>query len=807
MMRQRVRSAGLVPVLACMAFAAGCGDDASTSPDAARPDGGAGDSGVPGDGGVPGDAAPPADGSPGTIAEGIFAPLGEPLPSALPDRLAAFERGREVALRRFAPADGLGEHFNVTFCVACHEKPVPGGASGRYRDYLLIGQELSQDGAFVFVGVNGVQPQYILSDDLRFPSPPEVNLSATRNAIPLFGVGLLSEIPEAEIVANADPDDRDGDGISGRPNYVSIRVARFGIKAQSAAVDAFLRAPLFNHLGITSNPLPPHLREILEAGAGTADASGEIGTEQAGAPNAPITDDDGVPDPELSEGDLFDLASYVMLLAAPQPDPPTPESEAGRALFAQANCTGCHIPALRAPRGLIPAYTDLLLHDMGPELADDMRRLGVATGSEYRTAPLWGVAATAPYLHDGRADTLDQAIRLHGGEAQAARDAYVAMTAGEQAQVIAFLRSLGGASQATDGLLPPDAEVPAVGSYGGPATELTGADLERFRRGRAIFDGDVALSAGLGPLFNGDSCRACHFEPTIGGAGPNDVNVVHHGIVEGGEFTAPAIGTMAPLHSTTTGLRPPIDPAANVFELRQTPPVFGLGMIDRIADATIEAAADPDDSDGDGVSGRVHVLSGDRVGRLGWKASVPDLVEFTRDALADELGVTVPVQAGATFGKTADSDGVTDPEISSEDLSDLVFYLSSLAPPPRTSIAPALEDEGEEVFGEIGCAACHTPSLPDRDGNDVPLYSDLLLHDVAADGLVGIEEGDASMRELRTPPLWGLATTAPYMHDGAAQTVEEAILRHAGEAATVRSAFQALPEQDRNALIAFLESL
>jgi CxxC motif-containing protein (DUF1111 family) len=786
-----------------MAFSAGCDGGGASAPDAARPDAGApGDATPPGDAASPGDATPPGDALPGTIAEGIFAPLGEPLPSAAPDRLAAFQRGRDVALRRFTPAQGLGEHFNVTFCAACHEKPVPGGASGRYRDYLLIGQELSQDGAFVFVGVNGVQPQYTLGDGLRFPSPPEVDLSATRNAVPLFGIGLLAEISEAAILANADPEDADGDGISGRPNYVSIRVARFGLKAQSAAVDAFLRSPLYNHLGVTSNPLPAHLREILEAGA-----SGVFSPAQAGAPNQPIVDDDGVPDPELSEGDLFDLASFVMLLAAPEPDPPTPETEAGRVLFTQANCTGCHVPALPAPRGLIPAYSDLLLHDMGPELADGMRRMGVATGSEYRTAPLWGVAASAPYLHDGRADTLDQAIRLHGGEAQAARDAYVAMAAAEQAQVLAFLRSLGGASQASDGLLPPGAEVPAAGDYGGPEVTLAGADLERFRRGRATFDGDVALAAGLGPLFNGDACRACHFEPVIGGAGPSDVNVVHHGIVNGGVFTAPAIGTMALLHSTTSGERPPIDPGANVFELRQTPPLFGLGMIDRIADDAILAAADPGDSDGDGITGRAHVLSDGRLGRLGWKASVPDLVEFARDALSRELGVTVPDQPDATFGQATDSDGVTDPEISSEDLDDLVFYLRSLAPPPRTSVAPVLEDEGELVFVDIGCAACHTPSLPDRDGNDVPLYSDLLLHDVAASGLFGIEEGDAGMRELRTPPLWGLATTAPYMHDGAAQTVEDAILRHAGEAATARSSFQALPLQERNALIAFLASL
>jgi CxxC motif-containing protein (DUF1111 family) len=136
-----------------------------------------------------------------------------------------------------------------------------------------------------------------------------------------------------------------------------------------------------------------------------------------------------------------------------------------------------------------------------------------------------------------------------------------------------------------------------------------------------------------------------------------------------------------------------------------------------------------------------------------------------------------------------------------------VFYMRMLAPPPRISVAPALEDQGEAIFAAIGCASCHTPALRDDSGNDVPLFSDLLLHDVAPDGVFGIEDGDAQMRELRTPPLWGLATTAPYMHDGLAFTIEDAILRHAGEATDARAEFQSLPSGDQDALLAFLASL
>lgn len=791
MLLQHARSTALATMLALgMATAsAGCSDDAPPQNlDAAPPD-----------------AAAP-DAAPEDIAQGIFAPLGQPMPSATPEQLGTFERGREVSLHRFTPEDGLGPHFNVTFCNGCHEKPVPGGSAGRYRNFLLIGQTLPDD-SFVLTGVNGIQPQYTLDENRRFPTPPEANQFGTRNPIPFFGVGLLAEIYEDEILSHADPDDADADGISGRPNYQNGFIGRFGVKAQNAAIESFIRGPLFNHIGITSNPLPPERRAllpvILEPGAG----GGTPRPAQVGAPDEPILDTDDAPDPELSEDELFDLVAFSMLLAAPQPDAPNAESEAGRALFAQARCTGCHLPTLKGPRGLIPAYTDLLIHDMGPALADGLR-MGVATGSEFRTAPLWGVAAIGPYLHDGSADTLDEAIRLHGGEAQAARDAYAAMSAADQALVIAFLRSLGGAALASEGLLPPAADIPAAGEYGGPEAALVTAEIDRFRRGRALFDRDFAVARGLGPLFNGDACRACHFDPVIGGSGPADVNVMRHGIIdENGQFTAPSIGTMASRHGTRYGERTAIDESANFFEPRQTPALFGLGMIERIPRETILAQADPDDANGDDISGRAHILSDGRLGRMGWKANVPDLAEFARDGMSNELGITVPAQAGHTFGNATDTDQVSDPEITQQDLEDLAFYMRMLAPPPRTSVLPEEEDAGEIVFAQIGCASCHTPALQDGAGIDVPLYSDLLLHDVAPDAAFGIEEGDAGMRELRTPPLWGLGTTAPYLHDGSASTVEDAILQHATEAQNARDRYLALPLREQRALVLFLESL
>lgn len=757
------------------------------------------------------------------VADGIFGDLGEIMPSATAEQRTTFLRGFEVATRRFSTDTGLGPHFNVTFCVSCHERPTFGGSAPRYRNFLLVGQKLA-DGSFTPTAVNGVQPQYTAIPPSRFASDDDTNVMATRNAIPFFGVGLLAQIPESEILSRVDEDDADGDGISGRANVDRGFVGRFGRKSQSVAIESFIRGPLFNHLGITTNPLPDSRRERLPVGSGGTDGAargrgaarpstvgpgiGALVQFQVGAPDEPNSDLDGVADPELSENDLFDLVSYSMLLAAPRPDEPTEESERGRKLFAEANCSGCHVPVLRSPRGGIPAFTDLLIHDMGPELADGIP-MGVATGSEFRTAPLWGVAATGPWLHDGRADTLDHAIRLHGGEAEAARSAYEDMSDDERGAVLAFLRSLGGASQESPGLLPAGEPVPAPGEYGGPGPMLASADLDRFIRGRALFDANIPLGSGLGPFFNGDSCRACHFEPVIGGAGPAGVDVTRQGIIdfEGPTFTAPMMGTMAHHQAAAFDARAPIDPASNFFERRQTPPIFGLGLIEAIPRATIEALADPDDLDTDGISGRAHILPGDRLGRLGWKADVPSLAEFARDAMSAELGVTVPPQPGLMLGRATDDDDIADPEISAEVLDDIVFFMRTLAPPPRVRSRPGMEDRGELLFTSIGCADCHVPELRTADDRPVPLYSDLLLHDVAADNAVGIESLDAGMREFRTAPLWGLTATGPYMHDGRAPTIEDAILAHDTEAAKSRDAFLDLAGDAREALLAFLHSL
>lgn len=756
---------------------------------------------------------------PPEVATEIFATMGEPMPTATGAQLEAFERGRAVALERHTVESGLGPEFNVAFCASCHEQPTTGGSSPRYRNFMITGTRLSDDSQVLF-GKDGVQTQFRTEAPYRVATDERATLFTTRNAIPFFGVGALAEIPEESILAYADPDDEDGDGISGRPNYDRGFVGRFGRKAQTVSIEGFIRGPLFNHLGLTSNPLPNERKaelpvpSDLETSAVFQTTSGD-GLElpfcphcQAAAPEEPLVDNDEAADPELSEDDLFDLVSFTMLLAAPQPDEPTELTERGEALFGDVGCAKCHVPALEGPRGLVMAYTDLLLHDMGDELADGISQ-GVASGKEFRTQPLWGVAATEPYLHDGRADTLDEAIRWHGGEAKAVRERYEALSDNEREAMIAFLNSLGGREQRSSGLVPPDQPVEDVGEYGGPVHDLTGASAQLYERGREVFDRDMSMEAGLGPMFNGDSCRACHFEPTIGGAGPVGLNVTRQGIIEPdtGLFFTPEGGTLLHRLANDVGARPAGDPDANVVELRQTPPLYGLGLVDQIAEAAIEANADPEDADADGISGRVARLSDGRAGRFGWKADIPTLEDFVRDALSNEVGLTLADDEAFVAGIASDADGVADPEFGGEDYIALVFYTAMLGPPPQPAALDESQSQGERLFGQVGCDGCHVPQLETASGEPVPLYSDLLLHDVAPEDYRGVEGVVATTREFRTPPLWGVSQSGPYMHDGLASTLDAAIRRHAGEATSVVQRYEMISEEERAALIDFLEAL
>jgi CxxC motif-containing protein (DUF1111 family) len=743
----------------------------------------------------------------GAIAQDISGALGAPLPTASAQQLAAFERGRTLLAHRFTRAEGLGPAFNVTFCGACHQKPAAGGSAGLYRNFLL-GGKLTADGAFLpseSAGLaDGVMRLYFdgradPTMPLRPAIPAGTEVFATRNPIPFFGAGLLAELSEEEILRRADPDDADGDGISGRPNYDLGYVGRFGRKAQTVSVEAFTRDPLFNHLGITSNALSEAQRAQLPVDSSRG--------SELGPAEYRFRDTDGVADPELTAEQLFDIVSFAMLLAAPSFSELDARVEQGGAVFDALACGSCHTPRLDGPRGPLPVYSDLLLHDMGDALADGVVDRE-ARGAEFRTQPLWGLAAVGPYLHDGRASTLAEAIAWHGGEAQPARDAFRALPAAQQEALLAFLEHLGGREQASPGLLPPQTTAAEDGAWGGPLAGSTAPERTRFVAGMRLFDREFRVTEGVGaPRFNGDSCRACHFDPVLGGAGPNDVNVLRHGAVGADAlYVEPAQGSVLHRQSVEFGRGIAADSGATLFELRQTPHLFGAGLVEGIARSTIEAAADPDDADGDGISGRAALLADGRLGRFGWKAQVPSLLEFVRDAASSELGLTVPVQPDAAFGRVHDADDVADPELSGEEQALLVDFLQRLAPPLRAAASdPEAAAQGELLFEQIGCAACHTPALASAAG-PVPLYSDLLLHALAADG-GGISEGAAARDEYRTAPLWGVSVTAPYMHDGAAESLHEAIAAHAGEATRSREQFARLSAAEQQALLAFLGTL
>jgi len=355
--------------------------------------------------------------------------------------------------------------------------------------------------------------------------------------------------------------------------------------------------------------------------------------------------------------------------------------------------------------------------------------------------------------------------------------------------------------------LPP---LPEVGSLGGPDRVLTEAEALSWRRGRELFDRPTMLSEGLGPIFNGDSCRGCHLDPVLGGAGGLDLNVVRFAYVDGmGTVSQLEGGPAASRLSILSVPRDEMHIDANVVETRQPPTCLGLGLVDRIPDAVLLQNADPDDDDQDGISGRARMVNG-RVGRFGHKSGVPTLHDFAADASFNELGLTVdPVHS--LFAGGSDTDAVADPELSDQEFLDLAFFLAHLAPPPRVLPPDPVSldriNQGEVLFGNIGCDSCHLPVLDGADG-PVRVYSDFLLHAVANPGRHNVNEPGVDPEEFRTAPFLGLRDTAPYLHDGSAETLDQAILLgHYGEAETARNAYAALSLLEKSQIQAFLLSL
>jgi CxxC motif-containing protein (DUF1111 family) len=366
-----------------------------------------------------------------------------PLEGLSTAELAAFARGDAEFERQFAPNTGLGPIFNDVSCATCHS----GDGRGALRNALFrIGDEsndLQSD-----LGGPQIQDKAIPGAEPE-PIPTGIAVSV-RVPPPVFGVGLIEAIPESVILANADPTDADGDGISGRPNYVpaaafvpssepgtgtGLRLGRFGRKSQNAILMQQVVSAYLQDIGITSPFQPTENRNPLSS--------------------VPIEAVDRVADPEVSEATVQAVTHYIRTLAPPEPGRDTESRTQGRALFAQIQCSKCHVPALSTGNSAIAAianrsvhlYSDLLLHDMGDALADN-RPDGQASGREWRTTPLWGLRLMRRFLngqallmHDGRARSVEEAILLHGGEALAARTAFSQLTPAQRAALLDFVES------------------------------------------------------------------------------------------------------------------------------------------------------------------------------------------------------------------------------------------------------------------------------------------------------------------------------------------------------------------------------
>jgi CxxC motif-containing protein (DUF1111 family) len=394
-----------------------------------------------------------------------------------------FNRGWVTAPSSTSATDGLGPTFNASSCSSCHFKDgrgappeneseaflgllirlsVPGEDAtggplpeptygGQFNHRSILGVPAEGTARVTYEEVAGAfadgtpyslrRPSYAFAD-LAFGPMAEDTMISPRVAPVMVGLGLLEAIEEASILALADEADADGDGISGRANYVfdvasgAMRIGRFGWKANQPSLMQQNAGAFLGDIGITS-PLfpdencPPAQVDCVAATSGGA--------------------------PEIDQDKLEDVTYYAHVLAVPaRRDADDPVVLRGKELFFAAGCESCH--AARFVTGnlasfpelsgqTIRPFTDLLLHDMGEGLADE-RPDFEADGREWRTPPLWGIGLVGVvnehtnFLHDGRARDLSEAVLWHGGEAQASRDAYVAMSAADRAALLRFLESL-----------------------------------------------------------------------------------------------------------------------------------------------------------------------------------------------------------------------------------------------------------------------------------------------------------------------------------------------------------------------------
>jgi mono/diheme cytochrome c family protein len=393
---------------------------------------------------------------------------------------------------------------------------------------------------------------------------------------------------------------------------------------------------------------------------------------------------------------------------------------------------------------------------------------------------------------------------------------------------------------------------PAVPVVWGPS-----ASAATKEAGRALFEHEwaaqdsLARGDGLGPVFNARSCVACHFQGGVGGGGDQTHNVaafealptkerprvraglVHAFAVEpASQETSEILRQLFPI--VPGGQRVIEGCTVHVADFNpvrmgsvNTPALFGAGWIDRISDRSITQAqrqkllANAQREfwlEFDYIpTGRPRVLPGGNVGKFGWKGQFATLAEFVAAACANELGLGNPLMDQAKPLAAPDYPRVQ-ADLSRRQFRELVAFVDTLPRPVQVTPEDPQEQgraaRGESLFHSVGCAICHTPEVGGVEG----VYSDFLLHKIDDPEQVGgyrietiievpLPSGHPLPEEWKTPPLWGVADSAPYFHDGTAATLEDAVLRHRGTASRVTEAYQHLSQEERRSIIAFLKTL
>jgi CxxC motif-containing protein (DUF1111 family) len=405
-----------------------------------------------------------------------------------------------------------------------------------------------------------------------------------------------------------------------------------------------------------------------------------------------------------------------------------------------------------------------------------------------------------------------------------------------------------------------------------PAANLTAAEIEQHRLSDLAF-GDqfvtspALINAGLGPLFNQNSCESCHVSngrsPFPEAEGDLRGLLIRLSIpghdMHGASIGVPGYGTQLQtkavfgksfeaaltwteeIHTITypdgeqvTLSKPlfhfsePYAPMSGemMYSARMATPIIGLGLLEAIDVADLLALADEHDVNEDGISGKPNrvwdvVAQQHTIGRFGWKAGNPTLLQQTAGAYNQDMGVTNPLfPADNCVGQIQCDSLADDPEIDMQTLRTAAFYSQSLGVPARRNTEDASVRHGKLLFNSIHCSSCHHTSFVTGQHEHTFLtnqtihpYTDLLLHDMGEGLADGRSEFDADGNEWRTPPLWGIGLTytvgghTRFLHDGRARSLEEAILWHGGESLDSRDAFIRLSKKEREDLIAFLESL